>query len=144
MEGSRDARAGRRRDPDRCSGGGRKPNRCQDPARDLANAFPLQPNKVLGFEAAGVVDALGPGANGVALARRWQPRAHGKQGDCRGCDPLREVPSLRGRGSTPGCGSGERNLVAAADCAALDDVGIDTDIRFVVLRGSAQNAGVFG
>jgi NADPH:quinone reductase-like Zn-dependent oxidoreductase len=34
---------------------------------DLANAFPLQPDKVLGFEAAGVVDALGPGANGVAL-----------------------------------------------------------------------------
>jgi NADPH:quinone reductase-like Zn-dependent oxidoreductase len=34
---------------------------------DLAEAFPLQPDEVLGFEAAGVVDALGPGANGVAL-----------------------------------------------------------------------------
>jgi NADPH:quinone reductase-like Zn-dependent oxidoreductase len=34
---------------------------------DLAEAFPLQPDAVLGFEAAGVVDALGPGANGVAL-----------------------------------------------------------------------------
>jgi NADPH:quinone reductase-like Zn-dependent oxidoreductase len=34
---------------------------------DLAEAFPLQPDAILGFEASGVVDALGPGANGVAL-----------------------------------------------------------------------------
>jgi NADPH:quinone reductase-like Zn-dependent oxidoreductase len=34
---------------------------------DLAEAFPLRGDGVLGFEAAGVVDALGPGANSVAL-----------------------------------------------------------------------------
>ena len=34
---------------------------------DLEKAFPLQPDAILGFEAAGVVDDLGPGANGVAL-----------------------------------------------------------------------------
>lgn len=34
---------------------------------DLKEVFPLPHNAVLGFEAAGVVDALGPGANGVAL-----------------------------------------------------------------------------
>jgi NADPH:quinone reductase-like Zn-dependent oxidoreductase len=34
---------------------------------ELAEAFPLQPDAILGFEASGVVDALGPGANGVAL-----------------------------------------------------------------------------
>jgi NADPH:quinone reductase-like Zn-dependent oxidoreductase len=33
---------------------------------DLAEAFPLQPDAILGFEASGVVDALGLGANGVA------------------------------------------------------------------------------
>jgi NADPH:quinone reductase-like Zn-dependent oxidoreductase len=34
---------------------------------DLADVFPLPPDAVLGFEAAGVVDALGPGATGVAV-----------------------------------------------------------------------------
>jgi NADPH:quinone reductase-like Zn-dependent oxidoreductase len=34
---------------------------------DLANALRLPADAVLGFEAAGVVDALGPGANGVAV-----------------------------------------------------------------------------
>jgi NADPH:quinone reductase-like Zn-dependent oxidoreductase len=34
---------------------------------DLAEVFPLPPDAILGFEAAGVVDALGPGATGVAL-----------------------------------------------------------------------------
>jgi NADPH:quinone reductase-like Zn-dependent oxidoreductase len=34
---------------------------------DLAKVFPLPPDAVLGFEAAGVVDAVGPGANGVAV-----------------------------------------------------------------------------
>jgi hypothetical protein len=49
-----------------------------------------------------------------------------------------------GGGRLRGAGLGERDVVAAADCAALDDVGIDTDIRFVVLRCGAQDAGVFG
>jgi NADPH:quinone reductase-like Zn-dependent oxidoreductase len=34
---------------------------------DLADVLPLPPDAVLGFEAAGVVDALGPGADGVAV-----------------------------------------------------------------------------
>jgi hypothetical protein len=41
-------------------------------------------------------------------------------------------------------GSGERNVVAAADCPAFDDVGIDTDIRLIVLRCGTQDAGIFG
>jgi hypothetical protein len=61
-----------------------------------------------------------------------------------GCDPLRESPPSEGGGRLRGAGLGERDVVAAADRAALDDVGIDTDIRFVVLRCGAQDAGVFG
>ena len=34
---------------------------------DLAKVFPMPPNAVLGFEAAGVVDALGDGATGVSV-----------------------------------------------------------------------------
>src|SRR6059058_5314282 len=48
-----------------------------------------------------------------------------------GCHPLREVPSLRRRRSSPGLPAslGERNVVGAADCPAFDDVGVDADIR---------------
>lgn len=60
-----------------------------------------------------------------------------------GCDPLWESPPCEGGGRLRGAGLGERDVVAAADRAALDDVGIDTDIRFVVLRCGAQDAGVF-
>jgi hypothetical protein len=41
-------------------------------------------------------------------------------------------------------GSGERNVVAAADGPALDDVGIDTNIRLIVLRRGTEDAGIFG
>src|SRR5437667_12804629 len=40
--------------------------------------------------------------------------------------------------------SDERNFVGAADCPAFDDVGVDADIRMIVLRCGAQDAGIFG
>jgi hypothetical protein len=40
--------------------------------------------------------------------------------------------------------SGDRNAVAAADVPAFDDVGVDADIRLIVLRCGPQDAGIFG
>src|SRR5438067_2802223 len=40
--------------------------------------------------------------------------------------------------------SGDRHGVAAADCAGLDDLGVDTDVRVVALRGRPQHAGILG
>ncbi|MGH9122392.1 MAG: alcohol dehydrogenase catalytic domain-containing protein [Acidimicrobiales bacterium] len=39
----------------------------------LESVFPLPPNAVLGFEAAGVVDALGPSVSGVEEGTRSPP-----------------------------------------------------------------------
>src|SRR5207248_4701208 len=40
--------------------------------------------------------------------------------------------------------SDEPNFVGAADCPAFDDIGVDADIRMIVLRCGAQDAGIFG
>ncbi len=40
--------------------------------------------------------------------------------------------------------SGERNVVTAAKRPAFDDVGVDADIRLIVLRRGTQDAGIFG
>ena len=97
---------------------------------------------------------------GVAAAATWRRNANARKidrllpttgnpvvgallGDAL-CHRLPSSPPAREEVDSGGADSGERNVVAAADGAALDDVGIDTDIRFVVLRCGAQDAGVFG
>jgi hypothetical protein len=40
--------------------------------------------------------------------------------------------------------SGDCNVVAAADCPGLDDLGVDPDIRLITLRCGTQDAGIFG
>jgi hypothetical protein len=40
--------------------------------------------------------------------------------------------------------SGEHNRVAAADGAAIDNRGVDTDVHCVVLSSRAEDSGVFG
>jgi hypothetical protein len=35
-------------------------------------------------------------------------------------------------------------VVAAADRPAFDDVGVDADVRLIVLRCGTQDAGIFG
>ncbi len=40
--------------------------------------------------------------------------------------------------------SDERNVVGAADCPAFDDVGVDADIRLIVLSCGTQDAGILG
>ena len=40
--------------------------------------------------------------------------------------------------------SGDRDVVAAADRPAFDDVGVDADVRLIVLRCGTQDAGIFG
>src|SRR6266566_5115883 len=64
---------------------------------------------------------------------RWLPPvARGPLSEKEGVDS--EVPTS----------SDERNVVGAADCPAFDDVGVDADIRMIVLRCGAQDAGIFG
>src|SRR5216110_3523431 len=75
---------------------------------------------------------------------RLPEKFHSKQGVCPGLPPVAggPLPEKEEVSSGVPTSSTEHDVVGAADCPAFDDVGVDADIRLIVLRRGTQDAGV--